>query len=198
MRNLLRSLSFAVLLLGFALPALAQDKGSISGKVSDKKTGHALPFATVTVVGAQKGGLTDSEGKFLITGIAPGTYELRVQVLGYAPFSQAGVVVVAGRTQVINVALAEVVVRTEKTVEVSAERRLVEAAVELQRLVGGQHAAGEGLLAQVAQADRIDGDCGHGGGKARQAGGAREVRTRSPPTNVGHAGRIARGNGVLP
>ena len=44
---------------------LAQDRGAISGKVTDKKTGHALPFATVTVVGRRSGGLTDSEGQFL-------------------------------------------------------------------------------------------------------------------------------------
>jgi hypothetical protein len=42
-----------------ATSATAQEKGSISGKVFDKKTGHAIPFATVTVVGGQRGGLTD-------------------------------------------------------------------------------------------------------------------------------------------
>jgi hypothetical protein len=125
-----RSTSFVIALLVMlsfaAAPALAQDRGGISGKVTDKKTGHALPFATVTVVGAQKGGLTDSEGQFLITGIAAGTYEVKVQFLGYSPASQTGVVVTAGKTVPLAFTLSEIVVREEKTVEVTAERRLVE------------------------------------------------------------------------
>src|SRR5678815_6107150 len=104
-------------LLGCAVPALAQDKGSISGKVSDKKTGHALPFATVTVMGAQKGGLTDSEGQFQVTGIPPGTYEVRIQFLGYAPIARPGVVVAAGKATVVDAAMEEIIVRQEKAIE---------------------------------------------------------------------------------
>jgi len=37
----------SLLLFALAVPALADDKGTITGKVTDKKTGHALPFATV-------------------------------------------------------------------------------------------------------------------------------------------------------
>jgi hypothetical protein len=116
----------AILLPVLAVAAGAQEKGTISGKVSDKKTGHALPFATVTVVGAQRGGLTDSEGQFHITGVPVGSYELKVQFLGYTPGSQAATVVTAGKTTVVNFALEEIVVQTVKVVEVTAERRLVE------------------------------------------------------------------------
>jgi hypothetical protein len=116
----------AFLISLLAAPTLAQERGSISGKVADKKTGHALPFATVTVVGAQRGGLTDSEGEFVITGVPAGTWEVKVQFLGYGPMSRTGVVVTAGKPTVVNFALEEVIVRQEKTVEVTAERRLVE------------------------------------------------------------------------
>ena len=111
----------------FPLAVHAQERGGITGKVFDKRTSHAIPFATVTVVGAQKGGLTDSEGKFLITGVPPGTYEVKVQFLGYSPMTQPGVVVTAGRTQVLSFAMEEIVVRQEKAIEVIGERRLVEA-----------------------------------------------------------------------
>jgi outer membrane receptor protein involved in Fe transport len=120
------ALLFLLLGLASAVPALAQDPGSIAGKVSDKKTGHAIPFATVTVVGAGKGALTDSEGQFLITGVPAGSYELRVQFLGYSPISQPGVAVVAGKTTPFNVQMVEVVVAQEKAIEVTAERKLVE------------------------------------------------------------------------
>jgi outer membrane receptor protein involved in Fe transport len=120
------TLAAILLMLLIALPAWGQDRGGITGKVTDKKTGHAIPFATITVVGAQKGGLTDSEGNFLITGVPLGTFEVKVQFLGYAPVSQPGVVITAGKNPPLNFALSEIVVQQEKTVEVSAERRLVE------------------------------------------------------------------------
>jgi hypothetical protein len=115
-----------MLLAAFAAIASAQEKGSISGRVVDKKTSHAIPFATVTVVGAQKGALTNAEGDFLVTGVPVGTYEVRVQFLGYAPGSQPAVAVTAGKTVAVNFQLSEIVVAQEKTIEVSAERRLVE------------------------------------------------------------------------
>src|SRR5499427_2270200 len=116
-----------LLLIAVALPALAEDKGTITGKVTDKHTGHALPFANVAVIGAQKGGLTDSEGRFTVTGVPFGTYELKVQFLGYKPESRPGVVVAAGKQTVADFKLEEIVVHEEKAVEVTAERRLVEA-----------------------------------------------------------------------
>ena len=98
MRPRLRGLPLALLLFGIALSsqALAQDKGSISGKVTDKKTGHALPFATVTVVGAQRGALSDAEGEFVVPGVPAGTWEVRVQYLGYGPQARPGIAVTAG------------------------------------------------------------------------------------------------------
>ena len=128
-RTLLRFLTSgcAFVLLAFsAVSAHAQAKGSISGRVVDQRTNHAIAFANVAVVGAQRGGLTDSEGQFLITGIPVGTYELSVRFLGYRPGSKTGVVVAAGKSTVANFELSEIVVQEEKAVEVTAERRLVE------------------------------------------------------------------------
>ncbi|MFN8587708.1 MAG: TonB-dependent receptor [Candidatus Eisenbacteria bacterium] len=113
--------------LGLTTVARAADVGSITGSVTDKRTNHAIPFASVGLVGQKRGGMTDSEGHYTISGVPPGTYELKVQFLGYKPGGSTSVVVVAGKATVFNVALEENVVREEKTVEVTAERRLVEA-----------------------------------------------------------------------
>jgi outer membrane receptor protein involved in Fe transport len=127
MRRLFRIARWLLVTTALLAPqARGQEKGTISGKVSDHRTGHALPFASVTVVGAQRGGLTDSEGQYSIGGVPAGTWEVRVQFLGYSPEAQAGVVVTGGRTTTLNFRLKEVVVRQEKVVEVTAERRLVE------------------------------------------------------------------------
>ena len=75
----------------------AQERGGIAGKVTDKRTSHAIPFATVTVVGAQKGGLTDSEGNFLITGVPVGSYDLVVAASGHVTAVMTGVPVTTTR-----------------------------------------------------------------------------------------------------
>ena len=72
--RLLLTLSLGFLVV--APDARAEDKGTITGKVTDKRTGHALPFANVALVGVPKGGLTDSEGRFTIAGVPVGTYEV--------------------------------------------------------------------------------------------------------------------------
>lgn len=116
-----------LLLLGLASDVFAADVGTITGRVTDRRTGHAIPFASVGLVGQKRGGLTDSEGHYTISGIPPGTYEVKVQYLGYKPGGAAAVVVTAGKATTLNVALEDIVVREEKAVEVTAERRLVEA-----------------------------------------------------------------------
>jgi len=125
-------LRFIALLLAIATAtaslASAQtgDKGTISGRVTDKKTGHAIPFATITVMGAQKGALSDAEGAFTVTGVPVGTWEVRAQFLGYGPQARPGVVVTAGKPITVDFQMEEVVVQQVKTVEVTAQRRLVE------------------------------------------------------------------------
>ena len=69
----------------------------------------------MTVVEAKRGVLTDSEGQFLISGVPPGTYEVRVQFLGYKPESRTGVVVVGGKTASVNFTLEEQVVVTTRS-----------------------------------------------------------------------------------
>ena len=119
--------AFALLAaLTTAAAVQAQDRGALTGRVIDKKTGHAIPFGNIAVVEAKRGGLTDSEGRFLITGLAPGTYEVRVQLLGYRPESKPGVVVSAGATVTLDFALTDVVVKQEKVVETTADRPLVQ------------------------------------------------------------------------
>ena len=125
MRPIARFLLPGLLVFAAVSPAGAQEKATIAGKVTDKKTGHAIPFANVAVIGAQKGGLTDSEGRYTIPGVPVGTYEVKVQFLGYKPLSQT-IVVVAGKGAVADFKLEDIIVREEKVVEVTAERRLVE------------------------------------------------------------------------
>src|SRR5205814_6374639 len=74
----------------------------------------------------QRGGLTDSEGQFLITGIPAGTYDVKIQYLGYAPEVRSGVVVTGGKATPLTIPMSEIVVQEAKAIEVTGERRLVE------------------------------------------------------------------------
>lgn len=112
--------------LALATTAHAQDRGTVTGRVTDRRTGHAIPFATVTVPGAKRGALTNSEGIFVISAVSAGTWAVQVQFLGYRPESKPGIVVVPGRQVAVDFQLEEVVVREEKAIEVTGERRLVE------------------------------------------------------------------------
>ncbi|NNK81383.1 MAG: TonB-dependent receptor plug domain-containing protein [Flavobacteriales bacterium] len=72
---------------------VSQNFGSIKGKVIDAKTGLAVEFANVWVEtgSAPIGSTTDSEGRFTIKPLSPGSYDLHVKDIRYAEYLQAGV-----------------------------------------------------------------------------------------------------------
>ncbi|RZK83193.1 MAG: carboxypeptidase-like regulatory domain-containing protein [Pedobacter sp.] len=86
-------MSFRSILLFFFITlniqhATAQDTFSISGIVKDE-SGATLPGASVLVSGYQKGSVAGSVGDFIISGLAPGSYNILVQIVGYFPASIA-------------------------------------------------------------------------------------------------------------
>ena len=91
LRFLLTALLFTA---GFAF---AQNgTGTIKGTVTDKESGDPLPFVKVIVTqsGNQKGyASTDFDGKFLISSLEPGEYDVEARFVGYQPIRQEGVVV---------------------------------------------------------------------------------------------------------
>jgi hypothetical protein len=69
------------------LPALAQQKINISGKIMNSQQ-QALSGATVFIDGSEKITSTDKVGEFLFHHFEPGTYQLVVKMIGYSPFRQ--------------------------------------------------------------------------------------------------------------
>ena len=65
----------------------------IQGSLQDAKTSEPLPFANAGLYRPSdtlfmRGATTDMQGKFLIKDVAPGSYMMRVSVVGYEPFVQ--------------------------------------------------------------------------------------------------------------
>jgi len=70
-------------------PQVTTEKGNsgISGVVTDP-TGAVIPGATVTVTGASgtKTVTSNNTGHYVVSGLAPGTYKLKVTMANFAPF----------------------------------------------------------------------------------------------------------------
>lgn len=84
--------------------------GSISGLVQEEATGNPIPAATVRVTGDDGRPLrnvtTSATGGFRVSDVAPGTYTVRVEALGYAPAVVLDVRVTAGDDARVTVLLA--------------------------------------------------------------------------------------------
>ena len=101
--------------------------GDIQGTVTDP-SGARLPKATITVADAQTGlqrtAVTDAAGQFRVPNLAPASYDVSVQIPGFANAVRKGVVVSIGQTVISDFQLKVSQVATE--VEVSAEAAVVE------------------------------------------------------------------------
>lgn len=70
-----------LLLLGFVLCQQWSLAATITGTVRDA-VGNALPYASITVKGTQKGAVANGQGRYLLE-IATGSYTLTCQYIGY-------------------------------------------------------------------------------------------------------------------
>ncbi|MCX6027653.1 MAG: TonB-dependent receptor, partial [Chloroflexi bacterium] len=78
----------ALMVLALPLAGAAQTQtGGVTGAVSDA-SGGVLPGATVTIkssdTGAVRSTVTDSAGRYVIANVAPGPYELTVELAGFS------------------------------------------------------------------------------------------------------------------
>jgi len=72
-----------------ATAALAQENGTISGRVTDPTSNTAIPSAQVQVVGTNRGATTADDGRFRIANMRPGVYQVRVLRIGYQASTQS-------------------------------------------------------------------------------------------------------------
>jgi outer membrane receptor protein involved in Fe transport len=92
-----------------------EDGGTITGRVTDSKTGQGIAHATLLVEGIARGGTTNDSGAYRIADVAPGTYALGVRFLGYVE-ARRTVTVVAGQSLVVDVALVQSVNQLDQVV----------------------------------------------------------------------------------
>lgn len=128
MFSVVRLVLFIVFSLAAALsPALAQQRGSISGKVLDQD-GLALPGATVTVTEEQKGFtrtvVTAETGAYSIPNLEPGVYVVTVEMVGLVGPKHPPTILTAG--SILTVELKMLVAGVREEVTVTGQAPLVE------------------------------------------------------------------------
>ncbi len=97
-------------------------KGSLYGYVRDASSGEALVGANVQIVGFGYGAATDAAGYYSVNGIPVGSYEARVNYLGYTPSSKSIRItpnqrtVFDARLEAANVSVQDVTVTAERPI----------------------------------------------------------------------------------
>ena len=102
------------LLLISAFQAIGQ--GSITGKITDSKTGEGVIGANILIVGTTQGSATDIQGNFIINNVKEGTYTLQISSVMYKTHTVPNVNVETAKRITIDVAVAEDVSELQEVV----------------------------------------------------------------------------------
>ena len=118
---------FLMVYVGLCASQALAANGKISGVVTDRSSGEAIPGANVTtaVGGATVGATTDANGRYFLLNLAPGTYAVKASIIGYGPVEKTDVRVRQDLTTQVDFALSEQSIQAE-AITVVAERPLVE------------------------------------------------------------------------
>ena len=79
-----------LMLMGTAVNVCAADNNPVKhgnmirGHVIEKETEEHLPYAAILIIETGEGTVSDDSGHFTFKKLKPGTYTLRVQLMGYA------------------------------------------------------------------------------------------------------------------
>ena len=119
-RWLLRLLPILSLALLRAGTASAQTTGTIIGVVTDASTGKpvagALVVATSPNLQGEQTGITDDAGRYRMTFLPPGEYEVAVQLEGFKPFERSGIRLSVDKTLRANLSMVPEAVQLEEQV----------------------------------------------------------------------------------
>lgn len=122
-RIIARSFALVLMLALSVAISFAQQPGTLRGTVTDE-FGGALIGATVTVInqsGVEKSTVTNDEGNYVVSGLTPGAYTVRVVANGFAIFEAADVEITAARRDPLDVKLSVTI--EEQKVTISGDQR---------------------------------------------------------------------------
>ena len=132
-----------------------QSQGTLSGTVTDAKTGETIPGATIQILETQLGAITNGEGFYNIPNIPAKTYNVQASFVGYETIIKYNVVIRSGGTPDLNFVLKEAVSELgEVVVTANPFEKIVETPLSIQKLSAEEIATypgGNNDIAKVVQ-----------------------------------------------
>jgi hypothetical protein len=184
----MKKLLFFTLLIASLQSSLAQGLGSVAGTITDKNSLTPLTGATIRIEGTSLATVSDSLGRFRITGITPKTYTLRISSIGFTELVLYNTVITVGnelnltlQLETLATKLAEVTVSSGRKTAIAAS---LETPLSVQKLTTEEirsNPGGNFDVSRVIQA--LPGV----GGTAGSVGGYRNdiiIRGGAPNENV--------------
>jgi hypothetical protein len=157
-------LKLFILTLFISTLSFAQNKGTITGVLTDKDSNNeTLPFANVILKGTPINATTDIDGKYTLS-VPAGSYVIQFSFIGYESI-EFPVTVAAGQTVTISKALGsssykldDVIIKT--TVNKQKESALLldqKNAVEIKQSIGAQELARKGVSDVASAVTKVSG-----------------------------------------
>ena len=113
-----------ILFLFLSIMARSQDVGSLTGVIKESGTGVALPGVNIMIKGTYYGTATDTEGRYRIDKISPGSYDIQVSMIGYKVILKTGTSIVANEVINIDFTMEETVLSFGEDVVVLGKKPL--------------------------------------------------------------------------
>jgi hypothetical protein len=132
--RLLQQEMIVFLLLFIATGLYSQTAGKIVGNIKDAETGESLLGANVFIIDTYLGTASKEDGSYIIINVPPGTYDIKVTMIGYTPITKKGVMVSIDRIATVDFFLKQEVVPGEEVIIV-AERDILHKEVSNSQLV---------------------------------------------------------------
>lgn len=128
-KSIINLLAVAALAVLFSVNLFPQSTGSISGKITDRSNNDVLIGANVLIIGTTLGASTDLDGKFIIKGLSPGKYSVKVSYISYQTITIENVDVKANLNTLLDVSLIPASTELDEVVVTAEGLRNTEASV---------------------------------------------------------------------
>ncbi len=135
-------LKFLVLFLPVLL--LAQQTGTISGKITNQANGEPLIGVNVVVKGTYYGAATGLDGYYTINGVEIGSYDLEATIIGYKIMLRTGILVEPDQRTTLDFEMEETVLALGEEIVVLGKKPLFDVdATSSQALIRSDDIAGK-------------------------------------------------------